>query len=180
MKYSDFMRGGHDLYRNTASNIARHEAGHAVVAMMTDYMPINKVQIWRGSGRQWSGTVKFDTSSLAETRAKNETAFYQKAVMVSIAGTLAVVPSLRGEELADSLGFPDSAVFATGMCKLADEATEDAVLDDLTTRATCILEQQEDALGRLARRLVRRRTMNTYEITEIVEATTCRPTFTMN
>jgi ATP-dependent Zn protease len=169
MKYSDFMRGGHDRYRMTATNIARHEAGHAVVALVTDYMPINQVQIWRGNGRQWSGTVRFDTSTLAETRAKNETAFYQKAVMVSMAGTLAVVPTLRGEELADSLGFPDSAVFAAGMCKLADETTEDAVLDDLTSRAMCILDQHEDALGRSARLLIRRRTLNIQGIAMVLK-----------
>jgi len=168
MKYSDFMRGNVEKYRPTCANIARHEAGHALLASAVDYLPIKEVQIWRGSGRCWNGTVEFDSSCLDDGRAQDVADFYQRAVMVIIAGPLAVVPTLRGEELADAMSFLDCAVFALGMCNIADDITEDAILEELTIKTTGILEQHQAALGKLTRLLVRGRRLDAQDIAAVV------------
>jgi hypothetical protein len=175
MKYSDFMRGCKEVYPSNCTNTARHEVGHAIVTLAMGYLPIKEVQVWRSSGRIWNGTVQFDTSCLNQRRAQDEAAFYRKAVMVSLAGTLAVVPTLRGEELADALSFLDAAVFAMAMGKIADESTEDAVLEELTIKATNILEEHHDALGQLTRLLVRRRRLDAQDVEDIVKKGSVRP-----
>jgi hypothetical protein len=148
-------------------NVARHEAGHALVATVVGYLPIMKVEIWRRpSSYVWSGAVEFESSERDWASASEED--LAEAAMVAIAGALAIDPTLRATRLADRMCPSDWGAFSYAMFRLADEETEDVVFDRVAEKSATILQDNCSRLDALARRICRKKCLDGEEVTRVL------------
>jgi len=169
MKYAHALKRCVEWHKPSKWNLARHEVGHALVAARLNYLPITRVEIWRRNGSYvWSGQLDFDSSGVDVETAPTE--LLAKSAMVAVAGVLAIDPTLKRKRLIDRIPPSDWAMFSFAICRLADDDTEDAVFESVTTKTATILKNDGASLDAITRRLCRKKYLDGEEIVSILKA----------
>jgi hypothetical protein len=141
-------------------NVARHEAGHALVATVLGW-EVAWVEIWLESDGKWDGLVEW-----FHTTATSPKDF----VMVRIAGQLAIDFELSPEQLWGVLGKRDLLPSYSNFCNTTMTAAHRRVAFPRLVRETSeILRKYRLALDAMTKRLSRRLWLRSDAICEIIE-----------